>query len=124
MHVSYNSKDSQLYRRQGSIKKQQQQYCINRSIGIHSSAARTNYRTRVMLLPALMAGGRRVQRYSQLVCSTRPARVVFVVCGVWVMYMTVSLYYEDPYHLIPGTLFRCAHMHVLQSSTAEEREEW
>ena len=35
----------------------------------HSDTARASYRTRVMLLPAPLAGGRRAQRCSQLVVA-------------------------------------------------------
>ena len=38
-------------------------------IGSHSNTARTNYRTRVVLLPALLAGGTRVYRCSQRVVA-------------------------------------------------------
>ena len=35
-----------------------------KQLGSHGNTARTNYRTRVVLLPALLAGGKRVYRCS------------------------------------------------------------
>ena len=53
MHVSYSSRDPQAYRSQGPITKATM-------VGSHNNTARTHYRTRLVLLPALLAGGRRV----------------------------------------------------------------
>ena len=52
-----SSSTDRSYRSQGPIKKQ-----LLIIIGSHSNTAGTNYRTRVMLLPALLAGGWRIWR--------------------------------------------------------------
>ena len=107
-------------------------------IGSHSYTARTNYSTRVMLLPDLLAGGRRVWHYSQLVvaralhCSCS-AFLLSVVSGLLTCmiqeeqvgqrkgrafkpkighrdHFTVLTSLEvSPYFLVPGIIFRGVH---------------
>ena len=55
MRVSHSIGDQQAYRSQGPITK-----ATTYDVRSHSNTARINYRTRVVLLPALLAGGRRV----------------------------------------------------------------
>ena len=52
MRVSHSSRYPQVYRSQGQI--------TNAKLGSHSNTTRTNYRSRVMLLRAQLADGRRV----------------------------------------------------------------
>ena len=74
MHVSHSSRDPQAYRSQGPITKATRNPQTN--------TARTNYRTRVVLVPALLAGDRRAQRCRQLVVA-RTLHCSFAVCCLW-----------------------------------------
>ena len=53
-----------------------------KQLGGHYNTARTNYRTRVVMLPALLARGRRVQRGNQLVAA-RTLHCSCAVCCLW-----------------------------------------
>ena len=62
----------------------------NCRVGSQSHTTRTNYRTRVMLLPALLVGGKHLECCSQLVVACT-AHCSCAVCSLWCHWATYMI---------------------------------